>query len=336
MLKKVSISTVLSLGLSFVASAQQPVAALKSHLAESNLLTDIVNVQGKLVAVGERGHIIYSEDGATWQQANVPVNTLLTAVDFSDKNVGFAVGHDATLLKTTDGGVNWQVVNYQPEIDKPLLNVNVIGDQVIAIGAYGLYWQSNDLGQTWKDEFHDELLIEDDRLYLQDLKEHEPEVYLEEKQFMLPHFNDVNEINEQMVMAGEAGFLAVSQDKGDTWQLVEGDYFGSYFSLLPTGEQLQVAGLRGNLFTSADKGETWSQVNTPVAATINDSFNQGDLVLHFANSGNLFYSKAGQDFKLHTFSDGKALMSGVVKDNTLYMATEAGVKSLPLSKLADK
>ena len=336
MLKKVTLSTVLSIGLSFSVFAEQPVAALKSQLAQSNLLTDIVNINGKLVAVGERGHIIYSEDGENWTQANVPVNTLLTAVSFSNESLGFAVGHDATLLKTADGGQNWSVINYQPEIDKPLLNINVFDEQVVAIGAYGLYWHSNDSGQTWNTQFHDELLIEDDRLYLEDLKQFEPEVYEEEKQFMLPHFNDINRIGEQYVLAGEAGFLAKSSDKGENWQLIEADYFGSYFSLLPVKSQLQVAGLRGNLFTSLDEGNTWQAANMPVEATINDSLQHANVSYHFANSGNLIYSKDGDNFNLHTFDDGKAVMSGVVKGDVLYLATEAGIKSIALSELKNQ
>ncbi len=333
MLKHLTLCTALALGSSFAVSAQQPVAAMPSELAEQNLLTDIVNIQGKLVAVGERGHIIYSLDGATWQQANVPVNVLLTAVDFVNEDVGFAVGHDATLLKSTDGGVNWQIVNYQPEIDKPLLNIKVIGEQVVAIGAYGLYWSSVDAGKTWKSDFHDELLIEDDRLYLEDLKQFEPEVYEEEKQFMLPHFNDIALADGQLLMAGEAGFLASSNDQGENWQVIEADYFGSYFSIADSQNGVQVAGLRGNLFESDDNAISWGKLKTPVAATVNDSFVADNNVYHFANSGNVFYSRNGEEFKVYTFDDGKAVMSGVVKDKTMYLATEAGIKSLPVNKL---
>lgn len=337
MLKSLTLFTALALTSSFTVSAQQPNAAMPSQLAEKNLLTDIVTIKGKLVAVGERGHIIYSKDGKQWQQAKVPVNVLLTALAFVDDTTGFAVGHDATLLKTSDGGESWQIINYQPEIDKPLLNVKAFGNHIVAVGAYGLYWHSADAGQTWKNEFHDELLIEDDRLYLEDLKQFEPDVYDEEKQFMLPHFNDIAKVGNDWLLVGEAGFLALSKDQGDNWQLLEADYFGSYFSIADTSEGVQVAGLRGNLFASNDQGQSWSKLPTPVQATINDSYVQGTNIYHFANSGNVFYSVAGDAFKLYNFDDGKAVMSGVVKDQVIYLATEAGIKSLPVNKLiADK
>lgn len=333
MLKSLTLFTALALTSSFSVFAQQPMAAMPSLLAEKTLLTDIVNIQGKLVAVGVRGHIIYSKDGQQWQQANVPVNTLLTALAFIDEQTGFAVGHDATLLKSTDGGENWQLINYQPEIDKPLLNIKAIGQHVVAVGAYGLYWHSADAGKTWKSEFHDELLIEDDRLYLEDLKQFEPEVYNEEKQFMLPHFNDISVFGDNWLMVGEAGFLAKSSDQGMNWQLIEADYFGSYFSSVDTAAGTQVAGLRGNLFNTQDQGQTWSKLQTPVASTINDSLVSGQYVFHFANSGNVFYSVNGDAFKLHNFDDGKAVMSGVIKGDSMYLATEAGIKTIPVSKL---
>lgn len=333
MLKSLTLFTALALATSFHGRAEQPNAAMPSQLAEQNLLTDIVNIQGKLVAVGERGHIIFSKDGKQWQQANVPVNALLTAITFVDASTGFAVGHDVTLLKTTDGGENWQIVNYQPEVDKPLLNIKAFGQHLVAVGAYGLYWHSTDAGETWTSEFHDELLIEDDRLYLEDLKQFEPEAYDEEKQFMLPHFNDIAKVGDKWLLAGEAGFLAASSDQGEQWQLIEADYFGSYFSIADTTKGVQIGGLRGNLFNSNDMGESWSKLTTPIAATINDSFVQGSDVYHFANSGNVFYSKQGDAFQLHNFDDGKAIMSGVIKDGVMYLATEAGIKSLPVNKL---
>ena len=82
--------------------------ALKTSKAPENLLIDITKAGNRLVSVGVRGHIIYSDDqGLTWQQANVPVSVLLTAVSFVDENYGWAVGHSGVILHTSDGGINW-------------------------------------------------------------------------------------------------------------------------------------------------------------------------------------------------------------------------------------
>ncbi|MDX2370322.1 MAG: hypothetical protein QNK36_18255, partial [Colwellia sp.] len=73
--------------------------SVKAPLASQSLLLDITSIgQNKLVAVGERGHIIISTDGVNWQQANVPVQTTLTNVFFYNEQLGWAVGHDSTIL----------------------------------------------------------------------------------------------------------------------------------------------------------------------------------------------------------------------------------------------
>ena len=82
--------------------------ALKTSLAPESLLIDIAKAGNRLVSVGERGHIIYSDDkGRTWNQANSPVSVLLTSVSFVDDTYGWAVGHSGVILHTNDGGLNW-------------------------------------------------------------------------------------------------------------------------------------------------------------------------------------------------------------------------------------
>src|SRR5690606_10281348 len=82
--------------------------AAESQLAAQTLLTDVTRAGDRVVTVGARGHILYSDDeGSTWTQAQVPVSTLITAVDFGDAENGWAVGHGAVILRTRDGGATW-------------------------------------------------------------------------------------------------------------------------------------------------------------------------------------------------------------------------------------
>ncbi|MDO6748847.1 WD40/YVTN/BNR-like repeat-containing protein, partial [Gilvimarinus sp. 1_MG-2023] len=83
--------------------------AQTSAKAHTALLLDITQAGERLVAVGAFGHILYSDDqGASWQQAQVPVSVTLTAVSFADARHGWAVGHDGIILATEDGGLNWR------------------------------------------------------------------------------------------------------------------------------------------------------------------------------------------------------------------------------------
>ena len=89
-------------------------------LAAHSLLLDIARAGDRLVAVGERGHVLLSDDdGETWKQVQVPTRTMLTAVHFLDDKLGFAVGHDAVILRTEDGGSIWQRVHYAPQEERP-------------------------------------------------------------------------------------------------------------------------------------------------------------------------------------------------------------------------
>ena len=67
--------------------------------------------RGRIVTVGEYGYILYSDDnGRAWDIAESPTHVTLTAVRFADAQHGWAVGHDAIILYTADGGETWEDV----------------------------------------------------------------------------------------------------------------------------------------------------------------------------------------------------------------------------------
>lgn len=85
--------------------------SIPTPLAAKRLLLDLARAGDRLVAVGERGHIVLSDDeGVTWRQAPSPVRTLLTGVHFVDARLGWAVGHGGVVLKTVDGGAGWEKI----------------------------------------------------------------------------------------------------------------------------------------------------------------------------------------------------------------------------------
>ncbi|MGL6014358.1 MAG: WD40/YVTN/BNR-like repeat-containing protein, partial [Shewanella oncorhynchi] len=143
------------------ATPSDPIFSQVQPLAASSLILDIANVGAGLVAVGERGHaLVY--DGS-WHQVATPVISQLTKVFFLNEKRGWAVGHDATILHTQDGGQTWQLQMHSTEIEKPFLDVVFLDENNgIAIGAYGLFYRTNDGGAQWREEFHEELLAEED------------------------------------------------------------------------------------------------------------------------------------------------------------------------------
>ena len=105
----------------------------------------------RLVVVGARGHVLVStDDGASWTQAEVPTRVLLTAVHMHDERTGWAVGHDAVILRTNDGGATWSMVHQAPEEELPLLDVWFRDARTgFAVGAYGYFLATEDAGETW-------------------------------------------------------------------------------------------------------------------------------------------------------------------------------------------
>ena len=127
--------------------------AIESAKAARGLLLDIAHAGARLVAVGDHGHILYSDDqGKSWVQARVPTRQLLTAVYFVDEQHGWAVGHDAQILASSDGGKSWNKQFEDLAREAPLLDVWFKDLQNgLAIGAYGALLATTDGGQHWED-----------------------------------------------------------------------------------------------------------------------------------------------------------------------------------------
>jgi len=97
------VSLVLALPLAAAASGNfrdvLDTPARASAYAAKSLLSGVANAGQRVVAVGQRGHIVYSDDGGqTWLQAKVPVSTDLTAVFFASPTHGWAVGHGGVVI----------------------------------------------------------------------------------------------------------------------------------------------------------------------------------------------------------------------------------------------
>ena len=82
-------------------------AQLRTSNATRPLLA-VTRAGDRLVAVGSRGLIVRSEDqGKTWIQSSVPVQSDLLAVNFPNSLNGWAVGHEGVILHSIDGGKTW-------------------------------------------------------------------------------------------------------------------------------------------------------------------------------------------------------------------------------------
>lgn len=85
--------------------------AVMTPAAAFGLFNNVAAAGARLVAVGERGRILISDDaGHSWRQVPVPVSTNLVAARFATPLLGWAVGQMGVILKTRDGGESWKLV----------------------------------------------------------------------------------------------------------------------------------------------------------------------------------------------------------------------------------
>lgn len=211
------------------AVSEKPHPALMAPLAAQRTLISVAQAGTGLVAVGDRGHILTSADGKQWTQVPSPVDVMLNRVRFRDAKVGFAVGHDAAIVATKDGGTSWNVVHFD-STSRPLYDLAFLDDQhLFAIGGYGTYLESADGGASWTP-----------------------------RDFPIgslgQHFNAITWLGDgSLLVAGEKGLLMRSKDKGATWDLLDSPYTGSFFGVLSHGGAGAVVyGLRGNIYVAAD------------------------------------------------------------------------------------
>lgn len=261
-------------------------------------LHDLTETGGKLVAVGERGTILFSADqGRTWEATFGPTTRTLLSVAFLDQRNGVAVGHGGTILRSEDGGLVWQAVRVPEAGQDAILGVTALSDgRLVACGAFGMFLQSSDGGKSWS---RSQVLGEDfDR-----------------------HISKIIEVDAgRLLLVAETGTIALSDDGGATWRLVKSPYEGSYFGALKLADgSLLIYGMRGNVYRSTDRGESWSHTPFNSKAAINGGSVAADgRVILVGNAGLVAVSAdGGQTFSLRTTADARPLAQARIADGTI-------------------
>ncbi len=228
-------------------SVMPPAGPLSKQTMSRLLLNDATRIGNRVVAVGDRGYIVVSDsNGENWERAQTPANVpMLTAVYFVDAKNGWAVGHDALILKTVDEGNTWTQAFSAPAEQKPLMDIVFTNPASgFAVGAYGAFYETSDGGKSWTSR----KILEDDK-----------------------HLNAIIKIGEgKLFIAGEAGTLLKSDDAGKTWSKLESPYKGSFFGAIQAADgAVLIHGLRGRIFRSADPSlKSWMPVENKSTASI--------------------------------------------------------------------
>ncbi|MBP6533789.1 MAG: hypothetical protein KA218_01885 [Arenimonas sp.] len=248
-------------------------AAEMKPKASHSLLLDIAKTDAGYVAVGERGHILVSADGKTWQQVKAPTRSTLTTVSTQGAAV-WTAGHDGVILNSTDAGKTWQRQRAQPwSADSQLLTngspvldtLFVSASEGYAVGAYSLLLKTLDGGTTWTElsiggslpaQQTTELVATDSGVF------DDSDLTLAAESD--PHLNAIaRTASGRLLVMGERGAGFRSDDSGATWKSIRLPYGGSVFGLLSLGgEQVLSFGLRGNIYQSDDAGSVWRKIDS--------------------------------------------------------------------------
>jgi photosystem II stability/assembly factor-like uncharacterized protein len=240
-------------------------------------------------------------------------------VFFVDDQHGWAVGHDAQILASEDGGVTWTKQFEDLKRESPLLDVWFQdANSGFAVGAYGALLATSDGGKHWEDV--------SDRLDNED-------------QF---HLNGIAAVKDAgLFIVGEQGSMFRSADWGQTWERLEGPYEGSLFGVIGTAQAntLLAYGLRGNLFRSIDFGTTWEPVQLQATrgmlefglsgATLLDD---GSIVI-VGNGGSVVRSTDnGETFSVFNRPDRISVSAVTAAGNgNLILAGQGGVRATSLT-----
>ncbi|GAB5562344.1 MAG: YCF48-related protein [Synoicihabitans sp.] len=215
-------------------------AVFGTAAVSDSLLLDAALAGDAIVAVGERGLVQRSTDGGeTWTTVKSGVSRTLCAITFLDARNGWAAGHGAIILRTEDGGKSWQHQFTGEDEESPILDIMAVsGGHVIAVGAFGSYYESHNSGADWEQHF----ILEEDM-----------------------HLNRISRSRDGTLwLAGEFGTLLRSRDSAQSWESLSTGEDGSLYGVLPlTNGDLIAYGLRGRIYRSNDDGETWTNLETP-------------------------------------------------------------------------
>jgi photosystem II stability/assembly factor-like uncharacterized protein len=322
----------------------------------------------RVFAVGERGLIIFSDDGGeSWRQAQVPVSQTLTAVSFPSPNLGWAVGHGGVILHSEDRGETWELqfdgesanqqwLGYtrgrQIAMEQRVANAAGSEKEDLEYELEDIVYEVEDTELALKsgpaDPFLDVLFIDEERGWAVGAYGLLFETFDGGEQWELAvsgienheryHYYKItaNE-DDQLFLVGEAGIIYRSDNEGENWQRLPLDYDGSLFGVLTLGSDTVVCfGLRGNIFRSNDNGMTWSTIlpepNPALSFFGGTLLENGSMVLVGAGGGMASSSDLGLTFGSEVHSSRNTFSAVHEVDSDLLLVGMSGLVRIPAAR----
>ncbi|MNQ85798.1 Ycf48-like protein precursor [compost metagenome] len=279
------------------AAPLQAVPAVQSSNATQATLLAAAWAKERVVAVGDHGMVLLSDDqGKSFRQASsVPLSSTLNGVSFVDARQGWAVGHWGAILATSDGGDSWQIQRLSSEEDRPLFAVHFFNArQGVAVGLWSLVMTTEDGGRTWT-----------------------------EQTVQAPPGSSRADLNLMGLFAdshgglyatAEQGQVLRSEDQGKSWRYLDTGYEGTLWSgaVLADGSLL-VGGQRGTLLHGSAEGKDFRRLPLESKSSVTSIAVSGPQVLVVGLDGLMVRSSnGGQSFQEQQSADGVSLTAALL------------------------
>jgi photosystem II stability/assembly factor-like uncharacterized protein len=284
-----------------------------SAAAPKGLVNGLARAGTRVVAVGQRGHVLYSDDGGrTWTQAQVPVSSDLVAVSFASATHGWAVGHDGMVLHSADAGATWvrQLDGRSANTaENPLLDVWFENERSgFAVGAFNAILRTNDGGRSWESWSE---------------RSDNPKGL---------HLYAIRAVGADVFIAGEQGLLLKLDREAGRWRALELPYNGTLFGITGNARSVLVFGLQGHVFRSVDRGRSWHKVETGLHVGITGGATGAGRMVLVSNAGHLLLSSdEGASFRPLVVERPSPAAAVLAAGKDLVIAGPRGLRVQPLN-----
>lgn len=355
----VALATLLLIVCRVALAVEVPPGAIGRPASKGGSITRVVilcvaNAGPRLVAVGERGLVLLSDDnGLTWQQATaVPTSVTLTRVRFVDDKEGWAVGHMGVILHTIDGGVSW------------VKQLDGIEAASLAVADAKRALQQQDAGrdeaELQKDLRNAEALVHDgpDKPFLsleienrgtclafgafgyafstEDGGRSWTALFSKTEATRGRHVYGVARLDDTLYLTGEEGLLLQSTRAG-VFEPIPIQYGGTLFGIVATTKSvLLIYGLQGTILRRDPATLNWTEVKSGTSATLTSGLVLGDGRVALGSQDGQVITSSDGGITFTRLGAAEQPVTGLAQaaDGSLIVTGPRGISRIDLRKTA--
>jgi photosystem II stability/assembly factor-like uncharacterized protein len=175
-----------------------------------------------------------------------------TDIDFLNSKIGYIIGTNGYLLKTTDSGKSW-IKSYIEKDSSAVMTSSIsfvnettgyiYGYYNVLNGSwYGVLYRTTDGGESWKKQYYGNVY------HMHSMK----------------FFDADNGIALNVINSGAN--ILTTNNGGLSWEVGSVELDASAYRLFFSGDICYVTGKNQKILKSTDHGKTWQTINTPVSS----------------------------------------------------------------------